>query len=113
MALHKIRSPIEANIESFEECVAAGNPIMESYPRQCRTEDGENFVEVIGTMQNIVEQCTENGGQWLEEFNECEYISENRCTEMNGEYNECESACRHNPDAEICTAQCVPVCVIP
>ena len=34
-------------ITSFEECVAAGNPVMESYPRQCRTEDGNLFVEEI------------------------------------------------------------------
>src|SRR3989344_2428627 len=32
---------------TFEECVAAGNPVMESYPRRCR--DGDNtFVENIG-----------------------------------------------------------------
>ncbi|MHA7647982.1 PQQ-dependent sugar dehydrogenase [Nitrosopumilus sp. S4] len=35
------------NINSFEDCLAAGLPIMESYPRQCRTEDGKNFVEKI------------------------------------------------------------------
>lgn len=34
-------------IMNFEECVAAGNPVMESYPRQCRTEDGRLFVEEI------------------------------------------------------------------
>src|SRR3989344_8659709 len=35
-------------ITTFEECVAAGYPVMESYPRQCR--DGNNtFVENIGT----------------------------------------------------------------
>jgi len=33
---------------TFEECAAQGNPIMESYPRQCRTEDGKTFVENIG-----------------------------------------------------------------
>lgn len=33
-------------INSFEECVAAGFPVMESYPRQCRA-DGKNFVELI------------------------------------------------------------------
>jgi hypothetical protein len=37
----------EASIKSFEECEAAGNPIMESYPRQCRTKDGRLFVEDI------------------------------------------------------------------
>lgn len=34
-------------VTNFEECVAAGNPVMESYPRQCR--DGEqSFTEDIG-----------------------------------------------------------------
>lgn len=37
----------QASIESFEECAAAGNPVMESYPRQCRTSDGRLFVEEI------------------------------------------------------------------
>lgn len=35
-------------VTNFEECVAAGNPVMESYPRQCRHGD-ETFTENIGT----------------------------------------------------------------
>jgi uncharacterized protein YggE len=35
-------------IMSFEDCVAAGYPVMESHPRQCKTADGQNFVEVLG-----------------------------------------------------------------
>ncbi|MBY0539367.1 hypothetical protein K2P56_02955 [Patescibacteria group bacterium] len=31
-------------IGTFEECVAAGNPVMETYPPQCRTPDGRLFV---------------------------------------------------------------------
>src|SRR5680860_268019 len=34
-------------ITNFEECVANGNPVMESYPRQCRYED-QIFVESVG-----------------------------------------------------------------
>ena len=34
-------------IASFEECAAAGNPVLGSYPRQCRTVDGQHFVEDI------------------------------------------------------------------
>lgn len=34
-------------INNFEECAAAGNPVMESYPEQCRTADGRLFVRVI------------------------------------------------------------------
>ena len=39
------RAPAIAN---FAECVAAGNPVMESYPRQCKTKGGESFREDIG-----------------------------------------------------------------
>ena len=34
-------------ILSFEDCAKAGYPIMESYPRQCRSKDGRTFVEEI------------------------------------------------------------------
>ena len=34
-------------VNNFEDCVDAGNPVMESYPRQCRTIDGNLFVEII------------------------------------------------------------------
>jgi hypothetical protein len=34
-------------INNFQECVEAGNPVMESYPRQCRAGE-QNFTEDIG-----------------------------------------------------------------
>lgn len=34
-------------ITTFEECVAAGNPVMESYPPQCHTPDGKHFVQTV------------------------------------------------------------------
>lgn len=36
------------SINSFEECVSADYPVMESYPRQCKTPDGRSFTEDIG-----------------------------------------------------------------
>jgi len=42
----------EENINSFEDCAAAGYPIMESYPRQCRTVGGKHFVEEIEVPTN-------------------------------------------------------------
>ena len=53
-------------ITNFEECVAAGNPVMESYPRQCMA-DGQTFTETIYTgieealsfAENT--ECTEKG----------------------------------------------------
>lgn len=35
------------SVASFEECVVAGNPVMESYPRQCRHGE-QTFTENIG-----------------------------------------------------------------
>ena len=37
----------QEEIDSFDACIAAGNPAMESYPRQCRTADGRAFTEEI------------------------------------------------------------------
>lgn len=40
--------PVKETITSFEECAAAGYPIMESYPEKCQTESGQLFVRDIG-----------------------------------------------------------------
>ncbi len=37
-------------IANFTECAAAGYPIMESYPRQCRASNGQVFQEDIGNI---------------------------------------------------------------
>lgn len=44
----------ESVVTSFEECVSAGNAVMESYPRQCMSKDGKNFTEFIG---NVLEKA--------------------------------------------------------
>ncbi|MBN2306979.1 hypothetical protein JXD20_03260 [Candidatus Peregrinibacteria bacterium] len=156
-----------SEVTNFEECVAAGNPVMESYPRQCRHGD-QTFTEditppalamdqpctreyrpVCGEIEvwcvkapcppvketysnrcmaenagasNIIEgQCPEEGlslgdpcvelnGIWLSDSNECEGISEENCKKIGGTYDECASACRNDPTAEICTLQCIQVC---
>jgi hypothetical protein len=48
---------VNTGINSFEDCANAGYPVMESYPRQCRTPDGRTFVEVIS------HECTEEEKQ--------------------------------------------------
>ena len=45
---------------NFEECLNEGNPIMESYPRKCRTMDGKQFVESIPENK----KCEMSGGLW-------------------------------------------------
>ena len=44
---HQGECHMSSSINNFDECVAAGNPVMESHPRQCRTVDGNHFVEKI------------------------------------------------------------------
>jgi cytochrome b involved in lipid metabolism len=41
-------------INSFEDCVNAGNPVMESYPRKCRA-DNRTFVEEIEELPKVNE----------------------------------------------------------
>ena len=59
------------------------------------------------------EKCTAEGGTFVAAVNECEYVSEDWCTAQVGDFNECASACRNDPEAQICTLQCVPVCSLP
>lgn len=35
-------------VTNFDECIQAGYPVLESYPRQCKTPAGQTFVEDIG-----------------------------------------------------------------
>jgi hypothetical protein len=40
--------PVKQEITSFEECISAGNPAMESYPRKCKDPvSGKTFIEEI------------------------------------------------------------------
>ena len=41
------RGDEKKEVTSFEECMAAGYLVMESYPRQCRTSDGRVFAEDV------------------------------------------------------------------
>lgn len=171
-ACQPILVPAPPVVTNFEECVAAGNPVMESYPRQC-SHKGEIFTEeidvtppvptiptdekpctreympVCGEVQvqcikapcppiqttfsnrceaenagatNIVEgvcvdeapnlegACLSFDGTWLSGTQECEWMSQEQCESLGGTFNECASACRNDPTAEICTMQCVQVC---
>ncbi|MCH8014664.1 MAG: hypothetical protein IH823_07820 [Candidatus Dadabacteria bacterium] len=42
-------------INNFEECIAAGNPAMESYPRQCRDSEG-NLLHSISIQKDITDR---------------------------------------------------------
>lgn len=65
-------------------------------------------------LKNIAEDCVRNSGEWLADYQECEYVNQEWCQSQGGIFNECGSACRHQEDSEgesiICTMQCVPIC---
>ena len=66
--LWQVANLVPKKITNFEECAAAGYPVMESYPRQCKTPDGRNFVETI----KLTEQtCSNAGGHWNECSSRC------------------------------------------
>lgn len=76
-------------VTNFQECVEAGNPIMESYPRQCR-HDGETFVEEID-----------------------EPVGASTTTDQTGNETSADAfvtQCDPNNRPEICTQEYAPVC---
>jgi hypothetical protein len=77
----------------------------------------DNILSEPATPQESIEQiidlpktCADLGGTWLSDYEECEGMSQADCTNLDGTFDECASACRHNPDVQICTLQCVQVC---
>lgn len=46
--VYKSRETPSTSVSNFEECVAKGYPVLESYPRQCKTPNGKTFTEDIG-----------------------------------------------------------------
>jgi len=79
---------------------------MEETEEKEEIEEKEEAEEVT----EIAELCEQLGGTWIDHANECEYIGEQECEALGGIFDGCASACRHDPDAEICIAVCVPVC---
>ncbi len=59
----------EAAISNFDECAAAGHPIMESYPAQCMTSDGRSFTQNVDmpAMDDMpmMDRLTSAGGETI------------------------------------------------
>jgi hypothetical protein len=92
----------EVDKETCEE--GSGTWIEET--EECIIEDSV----INSTNSNLKEICESNSGNWLEEHKECEYVSQELCNEMNGNFDQCASSCRHIEGDVMCTMQCVPVC---
>jgi len=102
---------VNIEVVDFESCAAAGNPIMTSYPGKCAY-NNTVYVEKVNGLEDSFNamSCGANNGIWLDDYNECEDISQKTCNELGGNFNQCASACRNNETPEMCTKQCVAVC---
>jgi hypothetical protein len=78
---------------------------LKTYSNPCMAGDVEILYEGECSKEK---SCEAFEGTWVHE--ECEGINKESCELMQGTFNSCASACRHDPDAEMCTMQCVIVC---
>lgn len=97
------------------QCVKAPcPPIKTTFSNKCEAENAgaKNLVDgaCVDEAPNPEGACLSFDGTWLEASQECEGMGPEQCTNLGGTSNECASACRNNPDAELCTMQCVLVC---
>lgn len=68
--------------------------------------------EVLNYSSELGITCEDFGGDWVADYSECEFLSEDYCSLMGGEFFECESACRHELEPGPCVLMCIPVCKI-
>ena len=68
---------ITVEVSNFDECVAAGYPVMESYPRQCRDSIGDIYEEETFDVEPVVEERDEHGCLISEDYKWCP--SQERC----------------------------------
>lgn len=100
---------VTPSITSFDECVAAGNPVMESYPRQCRAGD-HTFVEEIEIEEPVActmdaKQCPD--GSYVGRVGpDCEFAA---CP-AEEPYAEAVVCTDEQKQAEFCTMEYAPVC---
>jgi hypothetical protein len=97
------------------QCVTTPcDPIQTTFANRCEAENAgaTNIAEgaCVDEEPNPEGACLSFDGNWLAETKECEGMAKEQCEALGGTHNECASACRNNPDAEMCTMQCVQVC---
>ncbi len=70
----------------------------------------DHVIVQISSNADQASLCLAKWGERSSIHNECVGVDAWACQAMQGSFNECASACRHNPEAQVCTMQCVPVC---
>jgi|GEM_PF-3775872 len=109
-------TPCTESDKVARDCPEGGQTVCGSdgitYANDCMacTAQVDSFKEGECSASDAKKACDTAGGTWVESAMECEGISKMVCGNMGGEFNECASACRNDPEAQICTMQCVLVC---
>lgn len=109
-------SDADTYVQEFEQIVRTVD--VESSPPEDATDNtapsddqtATNTPTDTGQNPSYATLCQSADGEWLPNHNECEGVGQSWCTEYGGSYESCASACRHNPEADVCTEQCVQVC---
>ena len=70
------------------------------------------IVSPATTTTNIESLCKQKNGVYYSTEKLCEVnqLSKTQCLAQNGQFNECASACRHDPKAQVCNMMCVLTC---
>jgi hypothetical protein len=121
LAYQKFKTSKYPEPTNFWECSKVKNSIIqESYPAVCITKEGKRFTQELSDeekkniippeLPNVKGVCEDANGKWLENYHECEGIEEEECKNSGGSYDDCSSACRHDPSATNCITLCVRVC---
>jgi hypothetical protein len=95
-----------SQVNNFDECVEAGYPVMESYPRQCRIPGGRTFTEEV-------EQCVTSGGEIMSLSEAKQIAIESEC----GDGLKDTAFCNENTgtwwiDLDMEQEGCSPACVV-
>lgn len=53
--------------------------------------------------------CAQQGRKWLDEYQECEGMTQKTCEQSGGSYDSCTSACRHDPQYP--NVPCIKICI--
>jgi hypothetical protein len=97
--------------DGCNECEVVDGMLGSCTERGCIRQDQPQCLQRnTADQKNLAELCAGDGGEWIAEARECEYMNQSNCQTSGGQYYECGSACRNDIDAEICTLQCVPYC---
>ncbi|GAI55743.1 unnamed protein product, partial [marine sediment metagenome] len=96
-------------VYSFNDCIKAGYPVMESYPRQCKTPDGRTFTEGE-------EHCIAPTGESMSLFEAMQIAITSECGDQLKDYLEF-SMCNADTgtwwvDLDIEKEGCNPACVV-